>query len=476
MVRNRVITGLGLVALAVALGGCGSSGDREAVVKAPMKGPTAVALDDVGNLYVADRRAKRIRRVDPAGAMTTVAGSGLGHLTGDGISAVNPALNQPNGVAVDSKGNLYIADTPNNRVRRVAPSGIIGTVVGTGESGGGGDGGPATDADLSFPSGVAVGSDDSLYIADTENHRVRWVDRFGVISTVVGTGSGGYGGDGGWAIAAQLQEPSDVACDSSGNVYIADTRNNRVRMVDPSGMISTVAGGEERSFQGDKGDGRSALRARVDEPVSVEVDSAGNLFILEGGGSMVRRVDPSGEITTVVGRTYGGQTRDDGRATDFALGNQRGIAVDSSGTLYIADSGNHQVRRVTPSGAISAVASTGVAGYSGDGGPAERAELFKPAGVAVHPMGNLYISDKGNYRVRRIDPSGTFVTVVGPGEDRMIIPTSSPPSIHQSIFGAPQGVVAESSGSVYVVVGMQGSVLRIDPSGRTTVVAEAVRG
>lgn len=168
-----------------------------------MRGPTAVALDDVGNLYVPDRLANRIRRIDPAGAMTTVAGSGLGHFTGDGISAVNAALNQPNGVAVDPKGNLYIADTPNNRVRRVAPSGIIGTVVGTGESGGG-DGGPATDADLSFPSGLAVGSDDSLYIADTENHRVRRIDRIGVISTLVGTGSGGYGGDGGWAIAAQL--------------------------------------------------------------------------------------------------------------------------------------------------------------------------------------------------------------------------------------------------------------------------------
>ena len=132
-----------------------------------MRGPTAVALDDVGNLYVADRLANQIRRIDPAGAMTTVAGSGLGHFTGNEISAVNAALNQPNGVAVDSKGNLYIADTPNNRVRRVAPSGIIGTVVGTGESGGGEDGGPATDADLSFPSGLAVGSDDSLYIADT---------------------------------------------------------------------------------------------------------------------------------------------------------------------------------------------------------------------------------------------------------------------------------------------------------------------
>ncbi len=182
-------------------------------------------------------------------------------------------------------------------------------------------------------------------------------------------------------------------------------------MVDPSGMISTVAGGEERSFQGDKGDGRSAPRARVDGPASVDVDSAGNLFILKAGDSVVRRVDPSGEITTEVARAYGG--------------------------------------------------------------PATEARLRLPTGVAVDSSGTLYVADMGNFRVCRIDPSGTIVTVADPGEDRMIIPTSSPPSIHQSTFGAPQGIVAESSGSVYVVVGMQGSVLRIAPSGRSKVVAEA---
>ncbi len=217
-----------------------------------MRGPTAVALDDVGNLYVPDRLANRIRRIDPAGAMTTVAGSGLGHFTGDGISAVNAALNQPNGVAVDPKGNLYIADTPNNRVRRVAPSGIIGTVVGTGESGGG-DGGPATDADLSFPSGLAVGSDDSLFIADTENGRIRRVDGSGRIATVAGIGDGYFGGDGGSGVRARLDSPTGLAVGPKRNLYIADTENHRVRRIDRIGVISTLVGTGSGGYGGDGG-------------------------------------------------------------------------------------------------------------------------------------------------------------------------------------------------------------------------------
>lgn len=508
-VWKRVVSSLGVLPLVGSLGGCGLESVSGPEVEIPMNGPTAVAVDADGSLYVADRLNNRVRRIDRSGAVTTVAGSGRKHYDGDGGPAIKAALNEPDGVALDSKGNLYIIDSRNLRIRRVDPSGTIATVAGTGDPGDGGDGGPATEAQLLYPQGLAIDSDDNLYnadtengrvrridhsgtittfagigdghfggdgspavrarldnptglavgpkgnlyIADTENHRIRRIDRSGTISTVAGTGVQGYGGDGGQATAAQLDQPSDVALDSSGNVYVADTRNNRVRQIDPSGTISTVAGNGEFSARGDSGDGGPADGTPIRWPMSVEVDSAGNLLIVEA--SSVRLVDPSGTISTVAGRGGRGYRGDGGPATEASLSSPRGIAADSSGNIYIADSGNHRVRRIGPSGTILTVAGTGEGGYSGDGGPATEARLRSPTGVAIDSSGTLYIADMHNTRVRSIDSSGRISTVAyyhrgGAGGSPLMRPSD---------------VAVDSSGRVYVSEVWNHRVHRIDSSG-----------
>ena len=330
----------------------------------------------------------------------TVAGTGTGGYSGDGGPATSARLNNPYGVVVDADGNLFVADVSNHRVRRIDPGGQISTVAGTGTQGYSGDGGPATSAMLSYPYGVAVDADGNLFIADTYNHRVRRVDAGGQISTVAGTGSFGYAGDGGPAVSARLAYPHGVAVDAAGNLFIADNNNHRVRRVDAGGQISTVAG---TGTAGYAGDGGPAVSARLQNPVGVAVDAAGNLSIADTGNHRVRRVDAGGQIQTVAGTGTGGSEGDGGPATSAMLNSPTGVAVDAAGNLFIADYNNNRVRRVDASGQISTVAGTGTQGYSGDGGPATSAMLNRPGGVAVDAAGGMLIADTSNHRVRRAE-------------------------------------------------------------------------
>jgi len=284
---------------------------------------------------------------------------------------------------------------------------LITTVAGGGNSFG--DGGTATEAQLRYPSGVAVDSSGNLYIADTGNHRIRKVDTDGVITTVAGTGSSGYSGDGGAATEAQLSSPSGVAVDSSGNLYIADSGNNRIRQVDTNGVITTVAGG------GFDGDGGAATSARLSYPSGVAVDSSGNLYIADKGKHRIRKVDTNGVISTVAGDGTTGYSGDFGAAAEAQLDNPSGVAVDSSGNLYIVDTRNNSIRKVDTNGVISTVAGDGTYGYSGDGGAATDAQLYNPSAVAVDSSGNLYIADTNNGRIRKVDTNGVISTVAGGG-------------------------------------------------------------
>ncbi len=344
----------------------------------------------------------------PAFAQTisTVAGTGRAGSSGNGGPATEAQLYTPRDVFVDAAGNLFIGGYNDQLVRRVDTSGTISIVAGGGTEGLG-DGGPATEAGLDHPIGVFVDATGNLFIADLDNDRVRKVDPAGTISTVAGTGTEGFSGDGGPATAAQLDLPWDVFVDAAGNLFIADRGNHRVRKVDPAGTISTVAGTGTRGFSGDGG---PATEAQLNVPIDVFVDGAGNLFIADANNNRIRKVDPAGTISTVAGTGTAGFSGDGRLATEAQLNDPVGVFVDGAGNLFIGDADNHRVRKVDPAGTISTVAGTGTAGFSGDGGPATEAELVGPGGVFVDAAGNLFIADAGNHRIRRVTPA--IATVV----------------------------------------------------------------
>ena len=267
-------------------GSPGDSGDDGPATQASLNQPSGLALDGRGNLYIADRGNHRVRRVGPDGVITTFAGTGRQGFEADGDAARFQKLNLPSGVALDAQGNVYIADRGNHRVRRVGLDGVIRTVAGTGTGGFSGDAGPATQARLNSPAGIAVDAKGNLYIADGGNHRVRRVGADGLVSTVAGTGQAGFSGDGGRASSAELSGPSGVWGDVEGNLYIADAGNRRIRKVGPDGIITTAAGGGVSL-----GDGGPAEKAGFRDPTGVALDSRGNLYIADAGDHRIRRVE-----------------------------------------------------------------------------------------------------------------------------------------------------------------------------------------
>ena len=312
-------------------------------------------------------------------------------------------------MAVDGSGNLYIADRGHHRIRKIDSTGKISTVAGTGEDSFGGDGGPAVHGQLSSPFGVAVDGSGNLYIADRDNHRIRKVDSTGTITTVAGTGEHGFSGDGGAAVEAQLASPTGVTVDGSGNLYIADRDNHRIRKVDSTGTITTVAGTGEDSFGGDEG---PAVRGHLSSPFGVGVDGSGNLYIADWGNHRIRKIDSTGTITTVAGTgeyaRVGESHGDGGPAVQAQLNSPTGVAVDGAGNVYIVDAGLDIIRKVDSTGTITRIAGRGrrrwvPPGFGGDGGPAVQAQLNSPTGVAVDGSGNLYIADRGNHRIHRVD-------------------------------------------------------------------------
>lgn len=337
-----------------------------------------------------------------AATIGTVAGGGSG---GDGSQATAARLLSPCAVAVDGAGNLYIADADDNRVRKVSPAGIITTLAGNGSYGFSGDGGAATAAALAAPQSVAVDAAGNVYIADSDNNRIRRVAAAtGVIATVAGSGSYGYLGDGLPATAAALGRPLGVAVDSAGNIYIADTDNQVVRKVGGGGVIGTVAGNHEFGYSGDGG---PATGASFIYPSGIAVDLAGNIFVTDTYNLAVRKiVAAGGTVVTVAGPDAAGGPY-----------GATGVAVDAAGNLHVAERDGNQVSRFdAATGTLSAVAGTGFPGYGGDAGSASSAFLYAPTGVAVDAGGNVYVADAGNGRVRKISfPAPVQVTfVAGP--------------------------------------------------------------
>ena len=446
--------------------GVSDGGDGGPATGARLNFPWGVAVDGAGNLYIADFWNHRIRKVDAAGAISTVAGDGTRGYGGDGGPATAAQLYDPAGVAVDGAGNLYIADSWNSCIRKVdAATGNISTVAGTctvGTGGYGGDGGPAVGARLSLPRGVAVDGAGNLYIADSLNDRIRKVDAAGVISTVAGTGRRGYGGDGGPATAARLNRPVGVAVDGAGNLYIAGLYNGRIRKVDAAGVITTVAG-DGRG--GSSGDGGPAVGARLGGPRGVAADGAGNLYIADDLNHRIRKVDAAGTITTVVGDGTFGSGGDGGPATAARIRSPRGVAVDGAGNLYIADTGNNRIRKVDAAGVISTVAGRG---SIGDGGAATGARLSGPIGVALDGYDNLYIADTENNRIRKVDAgTGVISTVAGTGT-RGSGGDGGPATAAR--LNRPAGVAVDGAGNLYIADWENDRIRKVDAAGTISTV------
>lgn len=383
----------------------GFSGDGGQATLAELYRPAHALVDVSGSLYFSDASNNRVRKIDSSGVITTVAGTLLGY-AGEDVTGPNAEFRDPTGVASDANGNLYIADAGNHRIRRIdRQSGLVTTRAGLGLPGFAGDGGPAEQAQFESPSAVVLDKDDNIYVADTGNNRVRRIDTLtGVVDTFAGSEVSGFGGDGGSAEAAQLLTPTDLAIDEAGNLFIADSGNHRIRRVDAAThVIATIAGNGAPGYPG-AGDGGPAIQASLENPAGLAMGTWGVLFIADSGHNSIRAVDlVSGTIVTVSGSGVASYSGDRTPASSAGLNRPRGLAVDSAGQIYVADTDNHAVRKIDyyGTGNIVTVAGSGTEGFAGDEGPATQANLCAPTDLVLSSS-EVYIVDRGNHRIRRL--------------------------------------------------------------------------
>ena len=481
----------------------GYFGDGGSPLAAALAYPRFVARDSKGNIYISDAENHRIRKVSQ-GVITTFAGTGISGFSGDSGLARNAQLSYPVGLVFDSAGNLIIADGGNNRVRMVDTTGTITTIAGTGTAGFSGDGGPAILAEFNNPWGLALDTAGNLYVTDIFNQRVRKIDTSGTVNTVAGNGTAGYNGDGIPATSASLNSPRGIVLDSSGDLYIADAFNFRVRKVDTSGIISTFAGDGMQGFSGDggpaidanvgrprglilrgnqllianagqghiryvgfasgiinslagsfigyDGDGHAPLASQFNAPTGMLLLNSGSLLVVDEINARVRTITSS-----IVTTFAGGYIGDNQPATLAAFAAPENLAFDLFGNYYVADAGGNRIRKVDPTGRITTVAGTGVSGYTGDSGPATQAQLYTPFGVAADPFGNLFISDTTNLAIRKVDTSGTITTF------------ATDPSFSDLLT-----VVSDNSGNLYVADDGNCVVHKITSTGAVSIVAGVV--
>jgi sugar lactone lactonase YvrE len=473
-------------------GGPGSS--------AALQYPYYVATDARGNTYITDYYNQRIRKIDVSGVISTFAGNGLFGYSGDGGQAKNAKIYLPTGIKVDAGGNVIFADSGNFRIRKVNPQGIISTIAGNGVEGYSGDGGPALNASMEYPDGLAVDHSGNIFFSDFFNGIVRRIDAAGIIHLFAGTPRQyGFSGDGGPATSALMRGVRGVVADSSGNIYLADNANNRVRKVDTRGTITTFAGnggevcnrgnggpatqanvetpfglafiGAQLSISdgcstvrnvnlqtgiigtyagttkwGFNGDGQTRLMTMFDFPHGLAFDKNNVLLVADTNNNRVRHLGP------VVQTIAGGYLGDNHTAIRSGLNFPSGIALDSIGNIYVADTADFRVRKIDSAGNITTVAGNGLSGASGDGGPATRARLAEPWAVAFDAAGNMYIADGTD--VRKVDTSGTISTLSAVAS-----------------FAWATGVAADQSGNVYVADAAQCQLFKITQNDVITPVA-----
>lgn len=514
--RIRKIDRNGIITTVAGNGKAAFSGDGGPAIRASLNSPAGLTVDPKGNLYVADRNNHRIRKVDTEGIITTVAGNGKGDFTGDEVPAVETSLNLPSDVAVDEEGNLYISDRSNNRIRRVDPKGIITTVVGLGPAWYGGDFELALDAFLKFPFGIELDDKGNIFIADRGNNRVRKVNKDGIITTVAGDGLFASRGDRGPAFEANLAYPTDVAVDTKGSIYIADRNNSKIRKVSPLGIITTIMGTGNTHFNGDqglapqtnlhlpfalalgpdektlyvvdrnhfrirrldfatqrvetiagngeqffKGDEGEGLGATLNGPSGLVRDSEGNLIFSDQMHNVIRKLTPEQQIVTLAGNGKIGNSGDQGSALKATLQKPSDLALDSSQNLYVVvRSGNGwRIRKIDREGTITWFAGDSRVGTGGDGGPAREASFYVIKDIAFDNHDNLLVADTANPFIRRITPEGIIDKVAAESWGKL------EGDIH------PNGIEIDDAGNIYVSDSGKSLIWKIDPEFAVTVFA-----
>ena len=449
------VTAFGISLVAGHLGGSGTIDGNSGGAR--FYNPKGVAADGAGNIYVADSTRDMIRKVTPAGVVTTIAGApGISGATdGRGATAL---FDQPGGVAVDAAGNVYVADTGNDTVRKITAAGQVSTIAGSPGTAGSTNG-SAGAALFNAPEAITIDSAGNVYVADTGNNTIRKITLGGIVSTVAGS-PGVAGGQDGNGAAAQFNGPGAIAVDAAGNLYVADTLNNTIRKVTPAGVVTTLAG-TAGVFGGQNGPAATALFGHC---YGLTIDSAGNLYTTDVGNQSVRRITPQLIVSTVAGSGAAGYADGTGSAAQFS--DPWGVAVDATGNVYVGDYVNGTIRKVTAAGVVSTLAGTAAHSGSTDGTGAA-AWFDGPSSAATDSSGNVYVADTSNNTIRKISWDGVVTTLAGTaGAGGATNGTGA-----AARFNLPTGIVTDVSGNVYVTDAGNNTIRKITASGVATTLA-----
>jgi len=457
--KIRKIDPSGIVSTVAGTGVAGYNGDGIPATSAKLNWPLGLALDGVGNLFVAEVTNHRVRKITPGGIISTVAGTGVAGYNGDGIAAIGAQLNQPEAVAFDGANNLYITENGGARVRMISPAGIISTVAGNGSPGSSGDGGPAIDAKI-WPAGINIDAAGNVMVTTNDGY-IRKISSNGIITTIAGT-TAGYGGDNGPATSARLNGPLGIAFDGAGEIFVADEYNFRVRKIDNAGIITTVAG-DGSALHGVNGPATAAV---LSGPVSVHVDHAGNIYFPDV--NRILKVDTAGLLRLIAGTGVTGSTGDGGPAVSANINAPFSVYADNAGSVYFGCTGDYRIRKVDSLGIITTFAGNGTPGNTGDGGLAVSAQIGRVRGITGDASGNIYFTDMDNAVVRRVQPSGVITRYAGSGT-RGFSGDGGPATSAQ--LGSPRDIAIDAAGNIYVADNAPNTVRKIDPSGIITTVA-----
>jgi sugar lactone lactonase YvrE len=466
----RKVTPDGVVTTLAGLAGNRGSADGKGSA-ARFNSPEGVAVDSVGNVYVADSFNETIRKVTPAGVVTTLAGLATVSGTEDGKGSA-ARFNSPNGVAVDGAGNVYVADSADDTVRKVTPEGVVTTLAGMVNVSGSKDGkGSAARFGSMFggPSGVAVDGVGNIYVADEANQTIRKITPAGVVTTLAGV-AGSQGTNDGPAKVARFHDPEGITVDKSGNVYVADFNNHTIRKVTPKGVVTTLAG-LAGSLGCVDGKGNAARFGGIPSfgPSGVAVGTDGNIYVADIGNHAIRKVTPEGVVTTLAGSAGGtGSTDGTGAAASFRY--PGGAAVDKEGNVYVADTGNDTIRKMTPQGVVTTLA--GLAGQRGNtDGTGNKARFMDPFDVAVDSAGNVYVADEGNDTIRKVTPDGVVTTLAGSAGNFGSTDGTGSAARFGSKDGGPSGVAVNGEGNIYVTDTQNHTIRKVTPTGVVTTLA-----